>query len=534
MGLNTKYYISIFTVVNVITIIFAIYTDHRWEDWYITFKASKNLALGNGLVYHVGEHVHTFTSPIGTLVPAALSFLGGGEGADEFAIWGYRIICSIILSTTAMLIFRLFIHLGSDVYHAFWVVLLFAFNILIVDFSINGMETAFMVLFLILFISIVVISEQKKTLKLALCVAALMYTRPDAVVYFGSLMIGFILFYPEVSNQLQSRKKSILFFMKVGLLAFVFYLPWILITYIYYGSPIPHTIVAKGLNMIYSVKSLAFRFVTMPYQLITYNCTPANTCLMPPYSNMGSWSILPIIGWLSVLIGALYFLNFKGIKIIRAISFSFYIGLFYLFAVNSAMPWYLPNITIVFIVCIGLVLQHHIKNRYAKRSIQFGFLFYTLIVFLTGAKSMKTQQEVIEFGNRKVIGIWLKDNAKKGQSVFMECLGYIGYYSELKTFDFPGMSSPEIVAARKKIPKSNKIKRKKDEYAYIIADLRPDWLVLRPVETEIINGHNNRLLQNQYMLVKEFNVASKIPSGILGENYLRFDQEFRVYKKVAL
>jgi hypothetical protein len=255
---------------------------------------------------------------------------------------------------------------------------------------------------------------------------------------------------------------------------------------------------------------------------------------MPPYSNMGSWSILPIIGWLSVLIGALYFLNFKGIKIIRAISFSFYIGLFYLFAVNSAMPWYLPNITIVFIVCIGLVLQHHIKNRYAKRSIQFGFLFYTLIVFLTGAKSMKTQQEVIEFGNRKVIGIWLKHNAKKGQSVFMECLGYIGYYSQLKTFDFPGMSSPEIVAARKKTPKSNKIKRKKDEYAYIIADLRPDWLVLRPVETEIINGHNNRLLQNQYMLVKEFNVASKIPSGILGENYLRFDQEFRVYKKVVL
>ena len=33
----------------------------------------------------------------------------------------------------------------------------------------------------------------------------------------------------------------------------------------------------------------------------------------------------------------------------------------------------------------------------------------------------------------------------------MECLGYIGFFSGLKTLDIPGMSSPEVVASRRKL-----------------------------------------------------------------------------------
>lgn len=43
------------------------YTDHVWEDYFITYRASKNLAEGNGLTYTVGERVHSFTSPLGVL-----------------------------------------------------------------------------------------------------------------------------------------------------------------------------------------------------------------------------------------------------------------------------------------------------------------------------------------------------------------------------------------------------------------------------------------------------------------------------------
>ena len=49
---------------------YALYTDHIWEDFFITFRHSENLARGDGLVYQPGERVHGFTSPLGVLLPA--------------------------------------------------------------------------------------------------------------------------------------------------------------------------------------------------------------------------------------------------------------------------------------------------------------------------------------------------------------------------------------------------------------------------------------------------------------------------------
>ena len=33
---------------------FAAYTHHAWEDYWITFRSSRNLAEGNGLVFQPG------------------------------------------------------------------------------------------------------------------------------------------------------------------------------------------------------------------------------------------------------------------------------------------------------------------------------------------------------------------------------------------------------------------------------------------------------------------------------------------------
>ena len=68
---------AILGVVALIPMLFALYTKNAWEDWYITYRASKNLALGHGLVFTPGERVHSFTSPIGTLIPALLAYADG-------------------------------------------------------------------------------------------------------------------------------------------------------------------------------------------------------------------------------------------------------------------------------------------------------------------------------------------------------------------------------------------------------------------------------------------------------------------------
>jgi hypothetical protein len=63
--------LPLFAVVAVLVpLLYALYTGHIWEDYFITFRHSQNLCEGHGLVYRPGERVHGFTSPLGTLLPA--------------------------------------------------------------------------------------------------------------------------------------------------------------------------------------------------------------------------------------------------------------------------------------------------------------------------------------------------------------------------------------------------------------------------------------------------------------------------------
>src|SRR4051812_22009916 len=67
-------------VASTLAVVYAIYTQHVWEDFFITFRHSRNLVEGRGLVFTPGERVHGFTSPLGVLLPA-LCYLATGRGS---------------------------------------------------------------------------------------------------------------------------------------------------------------------------------------------------------------------------------------------------------------------------------------------------------------------------------------------------------------------------------------------------------------------------------------------------------------------
>jgi hypothetical protein len=85
-------------------LLFAVFTQHAWEDYYITYRASKNLATGHGLVFNVGERLHTFTSPIGVLLPALASLLTLNT-SDSAALWIFRLFSCAAFGTAAALMF---------------------------------------------------------------------------------------------------------------------------------------------------------------------------------------------------------------------------------------------------------------------------------------------------------------------------------------------------------------------------------------------------------------------------------------------
>src|SRR5690349_8876605 len=86
-------------------LLFALYTHLAWDDWYITYRASKNLALGNGLTFTPGERVHSFTSPLGTLIPALLSWLTGNV-SDDLVLWMFRLSNGILLGLTGVILLQ--------------------------------------------------------------------------------------------------------------------------------------------------------------------------------------------------------------------------------------------------------------------------------------------------------------------------------------------------------------------------------------------------------------------------------------------
>lgn len=125
---------------------FAAITGHIWEDYFITFRASLNLATGHGLVYQPGERVHSFTSPLGTLLPALFA-VGGGDNVAVRALWGLRLVSAVALGGVVWLALRRFQRDGLGPLAATAAGVASILDPKTVDFAMNGMETALVVFF---------------------------------------------------------------------------------------------------------------------------------------------------------------------------------------------------------------------------------------------------------------------------------------------------------------------------------------------------------------------------------------------------
>jgi hypothetical protein len=235
----------IFLGVFALALTFAAFTQHAWKDYYITYRASKNLATGRGLVYTPGEWVHTLTSPLNALVPAALS-VPTGNTSDKLVLWLFRIVSSVFLAGAAVLLFDIAWRNSLSGLATAVLIGLFALDAKVVDFSINGQEVGFMMFFLALALHALTVCSGRAVLKLGLAGAGLMWTKPDGFIYLGAIAGGFLLFNGGRAIG-QSRLGLLKTFLGAGVVTTGLYLPWLLWAWHYYGSPVPHTLVAKAL-----------------------------------------------------------------------------------------------------------------------------------------------------------------------------------------------------------------------------------------------------------------------------------------------
>lgn len=532
--INLKIYSSLF--VFFIALFYAIYTDHRWEDWYITYKVSKNLALGNGLVYHAGEYIMTFTSPFGVLIPALIKWLFINK-SDDYVIWIFRILNIFLLSFVPVFLIEILKKLNVNKYLIYFSILLVAFNSLIIDNSINGMEAAFMVFFISYLLWILIINPKNLVFHLALSLACIMYSRPDGFIYAGSVLAGFLILNEKICDQTRTQFVKTLF--KSSAIALILYLPWFFWTWWYYETPVPHTVIAKSVSKSYELIPLIKGFIAYNVRMLIFQSSGLGSLFMPAYSwAFGTWGTHFRLDYISHFIGIIvsfYWLYPKGNIYGRTLSLAVYLAHFYLARISGqgTMPWYMPSLILPSILAFSIISFDFIKkcrDKIVIQKITYSFLFlfvlYNVFIFFFGTIQMKAHQEIVEFGNRKQIGLWLRNNSNHDDRIYMECLGYIGFYSGLKTLDYPGMSSPEVVAARKVLNESV------GDFPKLVYVLKPEWLILRPGEYGITRNINPEQFEKLYQLEKKFDVSEKVRAANLpfGEAYLLHDAIFYVLR----
>jgi hypothetical protein len=537
----------VFLVLFGVALAYTSFTGHAWEDYFITYRASKNLATGNGLVFNAGERVHSFTSPLGTVLPAVASLLTGNS-SDAAALWIFRVMSMSALAGAGVLLWRLMRGLFTLAYPAVFLVLLLATDAKSIDNATNGMESAFVLLFMAWNLWALLRAPRRRAVHLGLAWAGLMWSRPDSFIYIAASAMAVLLF-GRFEDRWKDRRELIRDCLAGGAITTAVYGPWFAWAWWYYGSPVPHTIVAKSVwTQPVSVQNL-WQWVThFPLDVFKGSST-LGTTFTPTYAMNTGWptftirisqglSLAAMVMWLVPLV------RWEA----RVTSFVFTIAHFYLtYFANFPAPWYLPIVTMLafftFAVVIGQLVERLARRASAggaeapartHRGVAASSLLlplWGLMLLLAAAWELRHRQAIIEDGSRRLIGEYLKANSTSPRdSVVLECLGYIGFYSNLKIYDYPGLSSPEVV----KVLRETKTRADYTHYLpEIVSAYNPTWIVLREHERGNFLEVDRELLKDYYHLAKTFNCRPAVDAVkfLPGRGYLQFDSHFEVYRR---
>ena len=494
---------------------YSLYTGQVWEDFLITFRHSKNLVLGHGLVYQPGEQVQGFTSPLNVLIPA-LAYRVWPQLDYVGPLWVFRIFGLVVLALGLGFLLRT---VGAGDRWRWFCAALLALQVKTVAFAMNGQEAALLVGFLAPALWCALDGHGRHWRLTGICWAGLMWTRPDSPVYLVALALGGLWFSAE-PRRAQWRGLA-----KVAALTTLLYGPWFVWAWTYYGNPVPHTILAKfgAQGLPHTFWAFAGRFAQAWLQALGHAFDPI-------YAEAGGWP--KWVNWLTTLAGswcALRWLLPGADRFDRLVSWVFFCGALYQAGIGTVgfiFPWYFPPLGL----CGAIVLARSMDKLWQRardRPLARPTTLVITALALAGlawimamaAMLQRVQQQVVENEGRALLGRWLKQHVSSRETVFLEPIGYIGYFSEAHILDYPGLVAPAVVATRR---------MHGEGFMRAIDVLQPEWLVLR--DDELAQLQNYPPLRGRYAPVAALDGGPRLAAyrEFPGYGYLFSDISFTV------
>ena len=457
-------------------IVFWAVTDRKLDDAMITIKFDKNLADGFGLVHNLGDgHVQGFTSALSVLVPMPGELIWHGGGF--FLI---RLVSLACFALAAIYAYRIAGELGLGRWPTAFALAYLALDQNQVFFGVAGMETQIAVAVLLGGMYYVLVEDYPKSgVALGLAVLA----RPDFVLWVAPAYVFLII---------RNHREAL----RAAAISAAIVLPWVIFTWVYYGSPIPNTVTAK--NNVYVPD---FPGLTHPHAWLNFlgdqlSANVHDWKLFAPFWEDGFLRQAPLAYGAAKVIA----LSVAALAIVGAIStlrraswlpaiayLLLFVAYKVLYLTSGYFEWYGAPAVAVLVLMASIGLDR--LSRWVSAAMRSRFrpayvaMVPALLLALIYAWPLPYRtvvedrvQHDIENKVRDPLGRYLGEVVRPGQTITSESSGYVGYYTNGTLYDWPGLESTTVVNALRDAKESGH----PEALVVGIADLlHPDWLVLR-------------------------------------------------------
>ena len=464
------------------------------DDAFITFRYVDNFIAGKGLVYNDGERVFGVTTPMYVVWLSLLRVV-----APQFDVVSLSIRANVIpycFFVIAMWKTASKLGIGSAV--SLLLAFVLAYHPRFITVSLSGMETF---LFLALCLWSLFFALNRQWLAGGVCASLAALARPEGVFVVAA----------TVAHCLWVDRRAL----KKQIVIPLVLLLWVIPSWIYYGSPIPNSVVAKAAPLYPLPFGYSFWLMMDYFERIFWLGLPS-----------GVFGISPFIGGLLVLpLAALALRGWSGDSFrsfFPVVSSSAMILLFYVAANPLIMSWYWPIIGLNFLVLtvFGLTFlwreKKWIWNAWMQSFVGLMVIIWLVCSWTAIVPEWREFKDVARGRNdalRRVLtyrdaALWLNEN-RADKRVAAPEIGALGYYFRGSILDVCGLVSPEAIPylpvplSERKFPKDGVIGRQ------IVFDLAPELIVTMEIFARR-SLLNSRRFFREYQLIKKFELMAPL------------------------
>ncbi len=498
MALGKKKWIGLGTMLAVgllVRLAWILFTNFTAEDAFITFRFAQQIGNGNGFAYNPGDPIYGTTTPLFTLLLAIWSALYSPGNLNL----GARLFDVLASLTSLLFLSAILSRLELPRWGRWSAIVFFIVSSKVLLMDTRGME---MPLVIALMLAAWYAAEVDQPIVSGVLCGLLLWTRLDLLCWPIAL----------AAAEFPRRRRN-----AAGLLTAcaAVYLPWILFSLVYFGSAIPHTIIAKW----YAFGMHGLPPFRQAQEILAY-LSPLD---LSPFDVHGTaWVPSLAAGLLTVALAAVAARRYGAEKtVVAAVLFAVLEFLrLVLSRATFDFHYFYPLLWIVLILAVlgSVALVEWIQRKRWSFPAQSKYYFAALLlaaILLPGIQNAIFVRSVQTYRNREslqAIGEWLQANTPSDATVLVEPLGYIGFYSGRWMLDEVGLVTPAVVNLKKEdFPLDSYFSYIQPDYYVLHCD---DALRLAPALMQPDTLHSSAYARVKTFNPLNFNPVTDDPSGL--------------------